>query len=94
MMIVRILFRRAAITFSFSPPMGRTLPTSESSPVMARDLRIFFPVARESRAEARVMPAEGPSFGVAPAGTCRWMMFFSQKSALTPRSAEMWRTHE
>ena len=28
-----------------------------------------------------VMPAEGPSFGIAPAGTCMWMSFFSNKSS-------------
>ncbi len=79
-----ILLRRAAMTFSFKPPMGSTLPTRESSPVIASDFLSFLPVARERSAEASVIPADGPSLGVAPAGTCRWMRFFSQKSGLTP----------
>ena len=30
------------------------------------------PVARDSSAVTIVMPADGPSLGVAPSGMCRW----------------------
>ena len=64
----------AASIFSFIPPTGSTLPRSVISPVMA----VFFLTLRCVRAEAMdvaiVMPAEGPSFGVAPSGT--WMCMF------------------
>eukprot|EP00966_Prymnesium_polylepis_P203156 4706356-Prymnesium_polylepis.1 len=51
--------------------MGRTLPVSESSPVIARSARGGVAVASESSAVTIVTPADGPSLGVAPSGTCR-----------------------
>jgi hypothetical protein len=36
-------------------------------------------------AVAMVTPADGPSFGTAPAGTWMWMSMFSKKSAGMPR---------
>ena len=56
---------------SLMPPTGITRPARVSSPVMAKPLRGGAPVAREYSAAAMVIPAEGPSFGVAPAGTWR-----------------------
>lgn len=44
----------------------RTLPVSDTSPVMATFCLTGRPVARERRAETIVTPALGPSFGVAP----------------------------
>ena len=55
-----------AIVFSLIPPTGRTLPVSETSPVMATFCRIGFPVANDNRAVTIVQPALGPSLGVAP----------------------------
>jgi len=61
---------RAAIVFSLIPPTGRTFPVSDISPVIARSFLIDFPIASDSIDVAIVTPAEGPSFGVAPSGTC------------------------
>ena len=41
---------------------------------------------------AIAMPAEGPSFGVAPSGTWTWMSRFSNKVGLMPKVAERLRT--
>ena len=61
--------RLAARIFSFRPPMGRTRPRSVTSPVMATSQRTGIFDKAEAIAVAMVMPAEGPSFGIAPAGT-------------------------
>ena len=45
--------------------MGSTMPRRVSSPVIARSLRTGMPVSAEMRAVARVMPALGPSLGMA-----------------------------
>jgi len=76
-MISLIPARRAAMSFSRTPPMGNTSPVSVISPVMAIRRTGRFR-ASESRAEAIVIPAEGPSLGVAPAGTWRWINAFSK----------------
>ena len=65
--------RCAARTFSFKPPIGNTRPRSVTSPVIATSWRIGIRVSAEHRAVAMVIPAEGPSFGIAPSGTWRWM---------------------
>ena len=44
------------------------------------------PVSADASAVAIVTPADGPSFGIAPAGTWMWMSFFSKKSASMPSS--------
>jgi hypothetical protein len=64
--------RRAAMTFSRTPPIGSTSPTRVSSPVIARSdgKRAFLNI--EISAHAIAMPAEGPSFGIAPAGKWTW----------------------
>ena len=61
--------RYAASAFSFSPPMGSTLPKRVISPVIAMSPRTGLPVNAERIAVAIVMPALGPSLGVAPSGT-------------------------
>ena len=61
--------RWAAISFSGSPPIGMTPPRRETSPVMAYSGLTFFPVRSDARAVVSVIPAHGPSFGTAPAGT-------------------------
>ena len=48
-----------------------TLPVRETSPVMARSGRAGLLMARLRRAVTMVTPAEGPSLGVAPSGTCK-----------------------
>ena len=60
---------RAASAFSFNPPIGKTRPRKVTSPVMANPfLTLFFAIAEYS-AVAMVIPADGPSLGIAPAGT-------------------------
>ena len=61
--------RFAARIFSFIPPTGRTLPRSVISPVMASLSRSFLCVRADANDVAIVIPAEGPSLGVAPSGT-------------------------
>ena len=51
------------------PPTGSTRPRSVISPVIARFVRTGRPVSSEASAVAIVTPADGPSFGIAPAGT-------------------------
>src|SRR2546426_119410 len=63
--------RAAAVSFSLSPPMGSTRPRSVSSPVIAMSCRAGRRHNSDASAVAIVIPAEGPSFGTAPAGTCR-----------------------
>src|SRR6266702_8169872 len=63
--------RAAAVSFSLSPPMGSTRPRSVSSPVIATSWRDRRWHRSDASAVAIVMPADGPSFGTAPAGTCR-----------------------
>ncbi len=63
--------RFAARIFSFIPPTGSTLPRSVNSPVMAMRAATLRPVNVDARDVSIVMPAEGPSLGMAPSGT--WM---------------------
>ncbi len=64
--------RLAARTFSLIPPTGSTRPLKVISPVMAKRGLISREVRAETMAVTMVTPAEGPSFGMAPAGTCTW----------------------
>ncbi len=77
---------RAARTFSFTPPMGRTSPRSVISPVIATSRFTLRCVNAEIMAAAMVIPAEGPSFGIEPSGTWTWTSWVSKKSAGIPRS--------
>ena len=54
------------------------------SPVMANPGRRGRPPTAESRAAVRVMPAEGPSLGMAPSGTWTWMSRPRSKSGAMP----------
>ena len=45
----------------------------ERAPVIARSARVGLSCASESMAVTIVTPADGPSLGVAPSGTCTWM---------------------
>ena len=53
--------------------MASTLPVRVISPVMATSRLAGASVRSDTRAVTMVMPAEGPSFGMAPAGTWIWM---------------------
>lgn len=61
--------------FSLIPPTGNTFPIKEISPVIATSCRTGLFIANDSKAVTMVAPALGPSFGVAPSGTCkcRWL---------------------
>lgn len=69
--------RCAAITFSFIPPTGSTRPVRDISPVMAIFESTGIPVISDARVVVIVIPADGPSFGIAPSGTCMWMSCLS-----------------
>ena len=84
MMIFLMPMRCAASAFSFKPPMGSTLPRRVISPVMATSLRTGLRVKAERMAVAIVMPALGPSFGVAPSGTWMWMSVSAKASGGMP----------
>ena len=76
MMTVWMPVRSAAMVFSFSPPMGMTLPRRLISPVMAMSRCTGMPVRAEMTAMVMVMPALGPSLGTAPSGKWMWMSRF------------------
>jgi hypothetical protein len=61
------------------PPTGSTFPRSVISPVIATSFSTGIFVTAEKSDAAIVMPAEGPSFGMAPSGTWMWMSYFSWK---------------
>ncbi len=63
---------RAASTFSLMPPTGSTTPRSVISPVMARSSLTTLSVSSEMMEVTMVTPADGPSLGMAPAGTWMW----------------------
>ena len=60
----------AANNFSFKPPIGRTIPLKVISPVIATFLSTGISVIAEIIEVTIPTPAEGPSLGVAPSGTC------------------------
>mmetsp|Transcript_104371 Transcript_104371/g.292445 ORF Transcript_104371/g.292445 Transcript_104371/m.292445 type:complete len:230 (-) Transcript_104371:1647-2336(-) len=60
------------------PPTRKIFPESVNSPVIARSCSIGLFSAKDSKAEAIVTPAEGPSFGTAPSGTCKWIRVSSK----------------
>ncbi len=86
---VRSPARCAARTFSLMPPTGRTRPDRLISPVMARSERTGRPVRSDTSAVAIVTPAEGPSFGIAPAGTWTCTSERSQNSGSIPVSVSV-----
>lgn len=47
-------------------------PNVVISPVIARFPATYLPVAIEESAANNEVPADGPSFGVAPIGICKW----------------------
>src|SRR5690606_13267760 len=67
---VLIPARAAASTLSLMPPTGSTTTRSEISPVIATSPRAPRPESTDSSAVASSTPAEGPSLGPYPDGTC------------------------
>ena len=63
--------RWAPSTFSLTPPIAITRPVRVSSPVIAMSFATARPLNALTSATAMAIPADGPSFGTAPAGT--WM---------------------
>src|ERR1035437_5609658 len=92
MMTSRTPLRLAASTFSLIPPMGSTCPVRVISPVMARLVGTLRSVSMESSAVAMVMPALGPSLGMAPAGTWMWMSLVLNRSGSMPYLVALART--
>src|SRR5688572_19304731 len=76
--------RCAARTFSLMPPTGSTRPVRVISPVMATRGRTGRPVRSDASAVTRVIPAEGPSLGIAPSGTCRCRSTRSKNDSSMP----------
>ncbi|OIQ63599.1 hypothetical protein GALL_548600 [mine drainage metagenome] len=84
--------RCAAISFSFKPPIGSTLPRRVTSPVIAISLRTGIPVSTETIDVTIPTPALGPSLGVAPSGTWTWISTVSNFGGLIPSSGAIERT--
>ncbi|MNV66507.1 hypothetical protein D3C71_1592640 [compost metagenome] len=84
--------RCAASNFSFRPPIGNTSPRSVISPVMATSARTGMRDNAETMAVVIAIPADGPSFGVAPSGTCTCMSCFSKTLSAKPRRRARERT--
>ena len=72
-------WRRAASAFSRMPPTGSTRPESVISPVIATSASTGTPRAADTIAVAIVTPADGPSLGIAPAGTWMWRSCLAQE---------------
>ncbi|MNI23927.1 hypothetical protein D3C73_775300 [compost metagenome] len=70
--------RFAARIFSLIPPTGNTFPRKVISPVIANFSFTLRWVNSDVSAVSIVIPAEGPSFGIAPAGTWIWMSQWSK----------------
>ena len=66
------------------PEVALYVGGSVTSPVIPTVCRTGRPVSSEASAVAIVMPALGPSFGIAPAGTCTWNERFSKISSSSP----------
>ena len=64
------------------------------SPVIARSSATGTPRTSDAIAVAIVIPAEGPSFGTAPAGTWMWTSCSANQFSGSPRAVVCERTHE
>ena len=84
--------RCAASTFSLTPPIGSTLPRKVISPVIATSFRTGSLASAETSVVASVIPADGPSFGMAPSGTCTCTSVLRLKSFGMPYSSAFVRT--
>ena len=59
---------------------------------MATSRRTGMPVITNTIAVTMATPADGPSFGVAPSGTCTWMSFLSNLGGSMPKATARMRT--
>ena len=66
----------------------------ECDRVIARLGATGCPVIRDRRLVAIVTPADGPSFGMAPAGTCTCTSLFSKISGSIPKRSAWLRIHD
>ena len=76
--------RAAAMTFSRMPPTGRTRPRRLISPVMAVVGGTARSVMSDASATNIATPADGPSLGVAPAGTWTWTSACGEQLGVDP----------
>src|SRR5216683_697385 len=74
--------------------MGRILPRRVISPVIATSFRTGTPLARDASAVMIATPADGPSLGIAPAGTCTWIDFPSKARGSSSSREALDRTKE
>jgi hypothetical protein len=58
----------AANNFSLTPPILRTYPVRDISPVIANSLSVYKFSAKLTRLDVIDIPADGPSFLLDPAG--------------------------
>ena len=72
--------------------MGSTRPRSVISPVIATSFLTGMRASAEIMVVAMVMPADGPSLGMAPSGTCTWTSQFSENFLSTPKRSARVRT--
>ena len=86
---MRTPWRRAARAFSRMPPTGSTRPDSVISPVIATSGSTGTPRAADTMAVAMVTPADGPSLGIAPAGTWMCRSCLLRKSGGMPSVARL-----
>ena len=73
--------RLAANIFSRIPPTGSTFPRKVISPVIAKFFFTLHCLNAETNEVTIVMPALGPSFGIAPSGTWTCTFQFSNRSS-------------
>ena len=72
--------------------MGRTRPCKVTSPVMPSTDRTGTSRSRLTSAVVMVTPAEGPSFGMAPAGTWTWNRLPAKTAGSMPSASACERT--
>jgi len=65
-----------------TPPILRTFPVKEISPVIPTKKSVYKFKAKEIKEVVMAIPAEGPSLGLAPAGKWMWISFYSKNLLL------------
>ena len=65
---------------------AKTNPLKVTSPVIATFLSTGISVIAETIDVTMAIPADGPSLGVAPSGTCIWKSFLSKTGGIIPNS--------
>ena len=73
MITVCMPWRKPAMVFSFSPPMGSTPAAQGDFPCHGHPAAHAAPVRAETTAVAMVTPADGPSLGTAASGKWMWI---------------------